>query len=303
MAGEENPRLREALSGLHSGQRQAYAATRFVFQNTPSKSMSGYIERVAAEIAALIAREGLDYQQTKTVFRVARRKAGLKPPRAKRGSPARLSLEEELRFIEHAYGQGGQVGLMMQTLLETGARVSEFVALRIEDVSIAERVITIEEGKGGKRREVPIRPELARLLVLHIGRRRAGPLFASREKGMGPRPYVYTRQRIGQLVRQVARAAGIGKRIYPHLLRHTMATRLLALGMDITDVQRFLGHDDIASTRLYAETNAATLRRKFDQVTAPGGQDLVHAIEATQGLPAAAFASDLLGKRVKTADA
>ena len=164
-------------------------------------------------------------------------------------------------------------------------------------------MITIEEGKGGKRREVPIRPELARLLVLHIGRRRAGPLFASREKGMGPRPYVYTRQRIGQLVRQVARAAGIGKRIYPHLLRHTMATRLLALGMDITDVQRFLGHDDIASTRLYAETNAATLRRKFDQVTAPGGRDLVHAIKATQGLPAAAFASDLLSERVKTADA
>jgi integrase/recombinase XerD len=67
-------------------------------------------------------------------------------------------------------------------------------------------------------------------------------------------------------------------------------------GIDITDVQRFLGHDDIASTRLYAETNAATLRRKFDQVTAPGGRDLVHAIEVTQGLPAAAFASDLLGK-------
>src|SRR3954451_17654897 len=141
MAGEGNPRLREALSGLHCGQRRAYAATRFVFQNTPSKSMSGYIERVAAEIVALIAREGLDYQQTKTVFRVARRKAGLKPPRAKRGSPARLSLEEELRFIEHAYRQGGQVGLMMQTLLETGARVSEFVALRVEDVSLAERVI------------------------------------------------------------------------------------------------------------------------------------------------------------------
>jgi integrase/recombinase XerD len=98
------------------------------------------------------------------------------------------------------------------------------------------------------------------------------------------------------MVREVADAAGITKRLYPHLLRHTMATKLLALGLDITDVQRFLGHDDIASTRLYAETNAATLRRKFDQVTAPGGRDLVHAIEATRGLPAAAFASDLLGK-------
>ena len=51
------------------------------------------------------------------------------------GAPARLSLEEELRFLDQAYAQGGQVGLMMQTLLETGARVSEFVTLRIGDVT------------------------------------------------------------------------------------------------------------------------------------------------------------------------
>jgi integrase/recombinase XerD len=55
------------------------------------------------------------------------------------------------------------------------------------------------------------------------------------------------------MVRDVAHAAGITKRIYPHLLRHTMATKLLALGMAITDVQRFLGHDDITTTRIYAE--------------------------------------------------
>jgi integrase/recombinase XerD len=258
--------------------------------------MPGYIERVAAEIAAVIAREGLDYLQTKAVFKAARQKAGLTAPRPQRGAIARLTLEEELRFIDHAYARSGPVGLMMQTLLETGARVSEFVALRVDDVSLAERVVTIVAGKGGKRREVPIRPDLARLLALHIGKRRAGPLFLSREKGTGPRPHVYTRQRIGQMVREVASAAGITKRIYPHLLRHTMATRLLALGLDITDVQRFLGHEDITTTRRYAETSAALLRRKFDQVTAPGGQALLQAIATRQGASAAAFAADLLTK-------
>ena len=54
-----------------------------------------------------------------------------------------------------------------------------------------------------------------------------------------------------------------------------MATRLLAIGMDITDVQKFLGHEDIATTRIYAETSVAMLRRKFDQVTSQTGQDLV----------------------------
>lgn len=55
--------------------------------------MTGYIERVSSEIAALIAREGLDYNQTKAVFKAARRKAGLKAPKEHRGSPARLTLE------------------------------------------------------------------------------------------------------------------------------------------------------------------------------------------------------------------
>ena len=187
--------------------------------------MGGYIERISGEIADILLREGVDYLQTKAVFRAAREKAGLKAPKERRTAPSRLTLEEQLRFIDAAYARDGQSGLMIQTLLETGTRVSEFVALRVEDVSLAERVIIIESGKGGKRREVPIRTDLARLLSMHIGRRRSGPLFVSREKGArGAR--VYSRQRIGQVVRGIAREAGIGKRIYPHLLRHTMATRL-----------------------------------------------------------------------------
>lgn len=63
--------------------------------------------------------------------------------------------------------------MMLQTLLETGARASELVQLRVEDVSLAERVIAIRRGKGDKRREVPIRRELAQLLRLHIAARRA----------------------------------------------------------------------------------------------------------------------------------
>ena len=181
--------------------------------------MPGYIERAANQIADILMREGLDYTQTKAVFKQARAKAGLHAPKESRGSPARLTLEEELCFIDQAYAQGGQVGLMMQVLLETGARVSEFVALRVEDVSLAERAIVIEDGKGGKRREVPMRPELARLLALHVGRRRSGPLVRqSAATCADGRPPAFTRQRIGQIVRQIARGAGIGKRIYPHLL-------------------------------------------------------------------------------------
>ena len=255
--------------------------------------MKGYIARASNEVADILVREGIDYVQSKAVFKAARIKAGLRAPKERRTAPARLTLEEQLRFIDAAYARNGQTGLMVQTLLETGTRVSEFVALRVENVSLDERIITIESGKGGERREIPIRAELARLLAMHIGKRRAGPLFTSREKGRGG-ARVYTRQRIGQMVREVARDAGITKRIYPHLLRHTMATRLLAIGMDITDIQKFLGHEDIAATRVYAETSVAMLRRKFAQVTDRAGCDLLGAVRTRHGDIIGAFAADLL---------
>lgn len=253
------------------------------------------IERLANEVANLIVREGLDYNQTKAVFQAARRKAGLKPLPKRRGAVERLTLEEELRFIDQAYAGGDRTGLMMQVLLETGTRVSEFVRLRIEDVSFHERMVVIQEGKGGKRREVPIRRELAQLLQVHVGAKRAGPLFCSRQK-----PYVYTRQRIGQIVRGVAEQAGINKRIYPHLLRHTVATKLLNLGMDISDVQKFLGHEDISSTQIYAVTSTAALQRKFEALMEPRGKALVSHLQRSHGDEVAAFAAALLAERSST---
>ncbi len=139
--------------------------------------------------------------------------------------------------------------------------------------------------------------DLAQLLQLHIGARRAGPLFASRQQGSGPTPHVLTRQRVGQVVRGVAGAAGITKRVYPHLLRHTVATRLLALGMDITDLQRFLGHESITTTRHYAETTAATLQRSFDRITDPAAHALIAGIRQHRGDDAALIAADLLARR------
>jgi len=159
--------------------------------------------------------------------------------------------------------QSGRIGLMLQALLETDARASELVQLRVEDVSLVERVVTVQHGKSGRRREVPIRRALAQLLRLYVGVRRARPLFAGRQQGAGPASYNLARQHVDQVVCGAA-AAGITKRVYPHLLRHTVATRLLAQGMDITDLQRSLGHESISISRLSAETTGATLQRRLD---------------------------------------
>ena len=257
--------------------------------------MTAITRAAAAAAAAVLVREGVDYAQSKAVFRAARARAGLHAAPERRGDVDRLPVEEELRFLDQTYVQGGRTGLMLQTVLETGARASELVQLRVEDMSLAERVVTICQGKGGKRHEVPIRRDLAQSPRLHIGARRAlrwrshrllrrriaerrWPLFASRQQGSGAVPHTLTRQRVGQVVRGVAAAAGLTKRVYPHLLRHTVATRLLALGMDVTDLQRFLDHESISTTRLPAETMADTLQRRFGQLTDPAAHTLVASI-------------------------
>ena len=168
---------------------------------------------------------------------------------------------------------------MLQTLWNRRPRLGAGRLRRFEDVSLAERVITIATAKatnGG----VPIRRSWPAAPALHIGARRAGRRSPA-GRGLWPDAACLTRQRVGQWSRP-SRWGRISKRVYPHLLRHTVATRLLALGMDITHLQRFLGHETSATTRLYAETTAVTLRRKFDQVTAPGDRALVQAIAASQ---------------------
>ena len=245
----------------------------------------GNFERISGEIADILLREGIDHVQTKAVFNASSRKAGLKAPKKRRPGPPRRMVEEQLRFIDAAYARDGQSGLMIQTLPETWTHVSEFMALCVEDVSLGERVIAVESGK---RCEVPIRTELARLLTVRIGRRRAGPLFVGRETGCQRVACLFP-QRIGQMVR---RRPGSGNGSTS--IRLTMATRLLAIGTDITDIQTFLGHADIGATPICAETSVAMLQHRFEQVADPAGRGPLGTVRMRQWVVVGAFAADLL---------
>ncbi len=62
------------------------------------------------------------------------------------------------------------------------------------------------------------------------------------------------------IVKTCAEHAGISKKVYPHLLRHTVATHLLERGMPIDQLQKFLGHERIETTRIYAETSVEAVK-------------------------------------------
>jgi integrase/recombinase XerD len=168
-----------------------------------------------------------------------------------------LSRDEEQRLIRQAYKDRGEHGLLIKTLFQSGARVSEFVNIRVADFFFDEQMLLIDKGKAGKRRYVPLLPELAQELQTHLGERRTGHLFETN------RNMPYSPRRIQQIVRGVAERAGIVKRVYPHLLRHSVATTLLERGMPMDQIQKLLGHSKLETTQIYAESTTEMIKESY----------------------------------------
>jgi integrase/recombinase XerD len=170
---------------------------------------------------------------------------------------ARLSRDEERKLMAHAYRTRGPRGLLIKTLFQTGARVSEFVNIKADEVYFDEQMILIAKAKGGKSRYVPILPELAHELRTHLGCRAVGYLFETIHAT------AYSPRRIQQIIKQTADEAQITKRVYPHLLRHSVATTLLERGMPLEQIQKFLGHAKLETTQIYAESSPEMLKESY----------------------------------------
>jgi integrase/recombinase XerD len=210
-----------------------------------------------AATVKLWRRHHLTYDQARYVAKEVRKALQIERAKIRKTVVTRLSREEERRLIQQAYRDKSTHGLLIKTLLMTGARVSEFAGLRVEDFFFDEQMLLIDKGKGGKSRYVPILSELAQELRTHLGDRQQGYLFESN------RHQAYSSRRLQQIVKQTAEKAKITKRVHPHLLRHTVATFLLERGMPLEQIQKFLGHTKIETTQIYAESTTAMLKESY----------------------------------------
>jgi integrase/recombinase XerD len=150
---------------------------------------------------------------------------------------------------------------LLEVLYASGLRVSEAVTLRGEQLDLAAGFVTVL-GKGGKERVVPLGRQARTALEQYLARERPR-LLRGRPSPfvfLGPRGRPLTRQAVWKLVRRRARAAGVGKKVSPHTLRHTFATHLLGGGADLRIVQTLLGHADIGTTQVYTHVAPARLR-------------------------------------------
>ncbi len=184
---------------------------------------------------------------------------GMTTVREPRKLPVVLSPEEVARLLDAAPGLKYKAALSVA--YGAGLRAAEVVSLKIADIDSARMVIRVEQGKGRKDRYVMLSPPL--LDILRAWWREAQPrgwLFP----GQDPVNALTTRQ-LNRACHAAADAAGIGKRVSLHTLRHSFATHLLEQKVDVRVIQVLLGHKKLETTARYAQVATRTIR----EVTSP----------------------------------
>ena len=123
----------------------------------------------------------------------------------------------------------------------------------------------IVEGKGDKQRIVPLSPVAVELIQEYLPIRNAGPI--KREGSdilfLNRRGAPLTRVMVFYIIRDLAAAAGIMKKVSPHTLRHSFATHLLEGGANLRAIQEMLGHESIATTEIYLHLDRTRLRTEL----------------------------------------
>jgi site-specific recombinase XerD len=175
------------------------------------------------------------------------------PERPKR-LPVVLSGEELVRFFTAIDGLKHRALLM--TAYAAGLRVSEVAALRIEDIDSHRMVIHVRQGKGSKDRYVMLSPKLRELLRAYW--KAARPRVWLFPGGSADRPI--TTSAVRKACQRAREAAGRGKHVTVHALRHSFATHLLEAGTDLRTIQVLLGHHSPRTTAVYTHVSPAALR-------------------------------------------
>ncbi len=188
-------------------------------------------------------------------------------PKLDRRLPAFLTIEEMEKLLE-APDLSKPVGQRDRALLEllyaSGLRVSELVSLNLEQVDLDSREIRVR-GKGAKERIVLMGKPAATALSDYLiqgrpelsGEKKSRALFLNR---YGER---LTERMVQKILEDYASKVDIGKKVHPHMLRHTFATHLLDGGADLRVVQELLGHADLSSTQIYTHVTKSQARKIY----------------------------------------
>lgn len=157
--------------------------------------------------------------------------------------------------------EGQRNKAIIEVLFSCGLRVSELTELTMSCLFLDEHFLRII-GKGDKERLVPISESAVKELRFWFADRNLMDIKPGEEDYvfLNIRGRHLTRAMIFTIVRRLAEAAGIKKKVSPHTLRHSFATALLEGGANLRAIQDMLGHERISTTQIYTHIDIHTLR-------------------------------------------
>jgi integrase/recombinase XerD len=153
------------------------------------------------------------------------------------------------------------------TMYYTGARASEALNLKLDEVDLENNLIHIVNGKGNKDRVVPICQNLKQILNTYLSKHRFPPknktsnrFFLTQKTGKVSLNY------LNKNIHDACSALGLSNKISSHTLRHSFASNLLAKGVSLVTIQKLLGHSNLKVTSLYLHQNLNDLSQAVEKL-------------------------------------
>ncbi|NFC28764.1 integrase [Clostridium botulinum] len=171
--------------------------------------------------------------------------------------------EEEVELLRQASKTDREKALV-EFLISTGCRLSEVVGVNKDDINWHEMSLNVI-GKGDKERKVYFSTKAKILLKKYLLARSDEniALFVTSKKPHGR----LGGRSVQREIKKIANRAGINKSIYPHLFRHSFATSKLNAGMPLPVIQHLMGHDNPATTQIYAELSEENIKHEYKKIS------------------------------------
>ena len=194
----------------------------------------------------------------------------VRTPKQDKKLPRFLEYEEVKRLLEAPPMDnwlGARDRAIMEVLYSTGIRVSELVALNMDDVDFLGEVIHVR-GKGKKERIAPISSSALRVIQYYMEfrnkRSQSNPNFDPKVLFVNKHGRRLSTRSVRRKMDKYLRMAGLDPAISPHTLRHSFATHMLNNGADLRSVQELLGHQSLSTTQIYTHLTTKKLKDVYD---------------------------------------
>lgn len=199
---------------------------------------------------------------------------GIRPVAEEPLGPAALERKQQLALVRAVRKSGKIRDLAIITiLLHTGIRVNELCNLQVTDIVLSKNsnMITVREGKGTKRRNIPLNPTVVGILTDYLGSKNG---YRARIEALndhsqflfyGQKRTPLTDRGVRYIIKKYAYIAKI-ENVSPHSLRHTCAKNLIDAGQPIDRVAKILGHSSVNTTTIYTMPTERDLQKTIDSI-------------------------------------